>query len=121
MQKKENEIKPIEVPEKVKLQLDNFVLKIKNEYEQKERERAEQRLAIAEDTKFFESMQTIITIIGQALIVTLAFIAAKVAEMEKFTEKTSIKYCTIIAIVLIVAIVFEILFYKFRRRKFKWF
>lgn len=53
MQKKENEIKPIEVPEKVKLQLDNFVLKIKNEYEQKERERAEQRLAIAEDTKFF--------------------------------------------------------------------
>lgn len=44
MERNENEINPIEVPEKVKLQLDNFVLRLQKDFEQKERERAEQRL-----------------------------------------------------------------------------
>lgn len=117
MKKKENEIKPIEVPEKVKLQLDNFVLRLQKDFEQKERERAEQRLAIAENSKNFESLLTIITIISQALIVLFSFIFGKIAKIKNFTDDESLQYCSIIVVVLFALIIIEILFYKFGRRK----
>lgn len=117
MQKKENEIKPIEVPEKVKLQLDNFVLKIKNEYEQKERERAEQRLAIAEENKIYQNFLTFVTLAGQAVLVGCSFILACLAEILELEPDSRAWICFIIVIAIIVAVVIE---YKIRRKDSKW-
>lgn len=116
MQKKENEIKPIEVPEKVKLQLDNFVLKIKNEYEQKERERAEQRLAIAEENKFFQISLSLATLAVQGMIVTLSFISAKLSKIMNLTDNENINYCLIITLVLTVVVILDVIIYKILRR-----
>lgn len=116
MEKKENEIKPIEVPEKVKLQLDNFVLKIKNEYEQKERERAEQRLAIAEENKFFQISLSLATLAVQGMIVTLSFISAKLSKIMNLTDNENINYCLIITLVLTVVVILDVIIYKILRR-----
>ena len=116
MQKKENEINPIEVPEKVKLQLDNFVLKIKNEYEQKERERSEQRLAIAEENKFFQISLSLATLAVQGMIVTLSFISAKLSKIMNLTDNENINYCLIITLVLTVVVILDVIIYKILRR-----
>lgn len=116
MKKKENEINPVEVSEKVKLQLDNFVLKLQNEYEQKERERAEQRLAIAEENKIHQNFLTFVTLAGQAVLVGCSFILARLAEILELEPVSRAWICFIIVIAIIVAIVIE---YKIRRKDSK--
>lgn len=116
MERNENEINPIEVPEKVKLQLDNFVLRLQKDFEQKERERAEQRLAIAEENKFFQISLSLATLAVQGMIVTLSFISAKLSKIMNLTDNENINYCLIITLVLTVVVILDVIIYKILRR-----